>query len=132
MRDYPWVCHACKAANDPAEVACRDCGCPAEATGQQIQEAVTGIKAPPLSHQELQRQRRAELAALPPWKKPLGYGLRLVQFAGSLVFGLGILDLALLPAIGGLALVIGAEAVFRLLQGSEGRPALSHPPTPSA
>lgn len=118
MTEYAWVCHSCKAVNIPGESACRACGYPAEATGAEIEEAVTGIKqAPALSRKELQRQRRAEFAALPLSKKPFAYFLRLLQIIGSLVFGLGIFNLALQQVLIGLALAIAAEVLFQILRG---------------
>jgi hypothetical protein len=121
MAGYAWVCHSCKAVNSPGENACRNCGFPAVATGSEIEEAVTGIKQPPsLSKKELQQQRRAELSALPLWKKPFAYSLRMVQFIGSLVFGLGIFSLSLQQVLFGLALAFVAEVFFQILKGKSG------------
>jgi hypothetical protein len=121
MAGYAWVCHSCKAVNSPGNNACRNCGFPAVATGREIEEAVTGVKQPPaLSNKELQQKRHAELSALPFWKKPFAYSLRIVQFIGSLVFGLGIFSLSLQHVLSGLALAFVAEVFFQTLKGKSG------------
>lgn len=118
MPDYTWVCHSCKATNQPDEEICRRCGFPAVATGSEIDEAVTGVKRQPeLSRKELQRQRRAEIAALPIWKKPFAYALRAVQFVGGLVFFSGIFDLSGSEILLGLASGVAAEVSYQLLKG---------------
>lgn len=134
MHDYAWVCHSCKAVNDPGDIACRACGFPAEATGGQIQEAVTGIKQPPpLSRKELRRQQRAQLAALPLWKKPFAYFLRIVEFIGGLTLWLGVFNLAMRQVLVGLALAVVAEVLFQLLKGkSDGQQTTSQQLPPVA
>lgn len=95
MPNYPWICHACKALNCPGQEVCTTCGFSAVATGAQIEEAVTGIPHTPApSRKELLKERRAAIAALPLWKKPIAYFLRGVQFVGSLFFVFGIFDLS--------------------------------------
>jgi len=121
MAGYAWVCHSCKAANNPGESTCRYCGFAAIATGVEIEEAVTGIKQrPSFSKKELQQQRRAEFSAFPFWKKPFAYFLRMVQFIGSVVFGLGIFNLSLRQTLFGLALAFFAEVFFQMLKGKSG------------
>ncbi|MGE5492255.1 MAG: hypothetical protein ACM31P_13310 [Actinomycetota bacterium] len=118
MPDYTWICHSCKATDQPGEEICRRCGFPAVATGSEIDEAVTGVKRQPaLSRKELQRQRRAEIAALSIWKKPFAYALRAVQFVGGLVFFSGIFDLSGSEMLLGLASGIVAEVLYQLLKG---------------
>jgi len=119
MAGYVWVCHSCKAVNSPGDGACRNCGFPAVATGGEIEEAVTGVRQlPALSRKELQQQRRAEFSALPVWKKPFAYFLRMVQFVGSTIIGLGIFSLSLQQVIFGLALAFVAEVFFQILNGN--------------
>ncbi|WP_234085619.1 hypothetical protein [Azonexus sp. R2A61] len=121
MAGYAWVCHSCKAVNNPGESTCQYCGFASVATGAEIEEAVTGIKQPPaLSKKELQHQRHAEFSALPLWKKPFAYSLRMVQFIGSVVFGLGIFSLSLQQILFGLALAFFAEVFFQILKGKSG------------
>lgn len=119
MPDYTWLCHSCKMPNQPGNEICRQCGLPALATGAEIDEAVTGIKRQPaLSRKEWQRQRRAEIAALPIWKKPSAYALRLVQFFGGLTFWFGLFDLSVGQMLLGVAVGIAAEALYQLLKAS--------------
>ncbi|PKO68842.1 MAG: hypothetical protein CVU22_06730 [Betaproteobacteria bacterium HGW-Betaproteobacteria-16] len=40
MPQYRWSCHACSTANPPGEVACTQCGFPAEAEGKLIERAL--------------------------------------------------------------------------------------------
>lgn len=121
MAGYAWVCHSCKAVNNPGESTCRYCGFAAVATSAEIEEAVTGIKQlQSLSQKELQQQRRAEFSALPLWKKPFAYSLRMVQFIGSVFFGLGIFNLSLKQILFGLALAVFAEVFFQILKGESG------------
>jgi hypothetical protein len=118
MPDYSWVCHSCKTSNSAGLEVCRECGFPAEATGAEIEEAITGVKRQPLpSRKELQRERRAEMAALPLWKKPIAYLIRAAQFFGSLIFLWGIFDLSGSQVFWGLAIALATEALFNLLKG---------------
>lgn len=63
------------------------------------------------------RKRKAEMAALPLWKKPIAYLLRGVQFVGSLVFVFGIFDLSGTQILLGIGVASVAEVFFQLLKG---------------
>lgn len=116
--NYPWICHSCKALNRPGQEVCTTCGFNAVATGVEIEEAVTGITHKPApSRKELLKEKRAEIAALPFWKKPIAYLLRGVQFVGSLFFVFGIFDLSGTQILVGLGLASFAEFLFQLLKG---------------
>ncbi|MDR2838004.1 MAG: hypothetical protein LBV49_05470 [Azonexus sp.] len=131
MPNYAWICYTCKAVNDPSDIACRTCGFPAEATGKQIEEAVTGIKQPPSqSSKELRRQRQAELAALPAWKKPLAYFLYAVQFFAALILWAGIFNLTMSLVLIGIASLTVAEVLYQLLKGKTGDQQTAAPQLP--
>ena len=63
------------------------------------------------------RKRQAEMAALPLWKKPIGYLLRGVQFVGSLIFVFGIFDISGTQMLLGIGMAFVAEVFFQLLRG---------------
>lgn len=118
MPDYTWVCHSCKVSNSLGTQVCQACGFPTEASADQIDEAVTGIKRQPRqSWKEWIVARRQEIAALPWWKKVFAYVLRAIQFVGALVLWLGIFNLSVQAAVFGLAMGMIAEVLFQLLKG---------------
>ena len=39
MKPYAWTCFACEASNPPTSIKCSRCGCPAEATSDQVDSA---------------------------------------------------------------------------------------------
>lgn len=118
MPDYSWVCHSCKSSNGAGTQVCQACGFPAEATGAEIQEAVTGVeRVPSQSRKEFLAARREEIAALPWWKKPFTYFLRVMQFVGAIVFWGGIFDLSLQGIALGFTVVIAAELIYQFVKG---------------
>jgi hypothetical protein len=118
MPRYAWVCHSCHATNPAASEACSSCGFPAVASLADIEEAKAGVKRPPrLSRKEWEAIRRAEIAALPFWKKPLAYALQALRVIGAVFLLSAIFDLSLRTALIGLAIVLVAEVLFSLLKG---------------
>lgn len=99
-------------------VVCRVCGFKAVATGVEIEEALTGNRRQPIpSRNDLMKIRQAEMAALPFWKKPIGYLLRGMQFVGSVIVVFGILDLSGMKVLLGIGVAFVAEVIFQLLRG---------------
>jgi hypothetical protein len=118
LPDYAWICHSCKASNGSGLEVCAVCGLMAVATGAEIEEAVTGVSRQSLpSRRELTKRRKAEMAALPFWKKQIAYLLRGVQFVGSLVFVFGIFDPSGTQILLGIGVTSVAELFFQLLKG---------------
>jgi len=118
MPDYTWVCHACKEANNPGAETCRGCGFPAVASADEIEQVATGIKRPRRqTRKEWEAARRADLAALPLWKKPFAYALQVVRLVGAVMILGGIFDLSIWGLLFGLGVVAIAELLFRLLKG---------------
>ncbi len=115
---YAWVCHSCRATNLAGSEACGACGCPAIASAADIEEAKTGVKQPPrLSRTEWQALRRAEIGALPFWKKPAAYVLQTMRVIGGIFLLGGIFDLSFRLGLIGIAIVLVAEVLFNLLKG---------------
>jgi len=97
---------------------CELCGFQATASGVEIETAITGKQiSPPISRKALLKARREELAALPLWKKPFAYTLRLLQFVGGGVAWLAIFDLSLSGVLAGALIAIASELIFQLLKG---------------
>lgn len=46
MPTYAWTCHACHASNLPEAEQCAQCGCPAQASAEEIEAFVSGAKNP--------------------------------------------------------------------------------------
>lgn len=118
MPDYDWVCHSCHASNPKGSEACGACGCPALASVADIKEAKTGVKQQPrLSRKQWQILRRAEIAALPLWKKPVAYALQAIRIVGAVFILSGVFDFSLSAGLIGLGVVLVAEVLFSLLKG---------------
>lgn len=118
MPHYAWVCHSCHATNPAGLEACGTCGCPAVASAADIEEAKTGVKRPPrLSRKEWQALRRAEITALPFWKKPAAYALQAMRLVGAVFVLSGIFDLSLRAGLVGFGVILVAELLFGLLKG---------------
>lgn len=118
MPHYAWVCHSCHATNSAGLEACGTCGCPAVASAADIEEAKTGVKRPPrLSRKEWQALRRAEITALPFWKKPAAYALQAMRLVGAVFVLSGIFDLSLRAGLVGFGVILVAELLFGLLKG---------------
>lgn len=118
MPDYVWVCHSCKHSNPPGALHCQACGFPAEATGAEIEEHITGRKRPPRqSGKEFLKARREEMAALPFWKKSFAYLLRAVQLLGSITVWMGIVEFSLPGIALGIVAVAASEVGYQWLKG---------------
>jgi hypothetical protein len=118
MPDYAWVCHSCGVTNPAGFEACDACGCGAVASAADLEESRCGAVRPPrLTRKEWHAQRRAEIAALPLWKKPAAYALQAVRVVAAICVLFGIFDLSLRAGLVGFGLVIVAEIMFSLLKG---------------
>lgn len=118
MPHYVWVCHSCHATNPAGSEICGACGCPAIASAADIEEAKTGVKRPPrLSRKEWQALRRAEISALPFWKKPAAYALQAMRVVGAVFVLNGIFSLSLSAGLIGVGIIVIAEFLFSLLKG---------------
>lgn len=118
MPHYDWVCHSCHATNPTGSEACGACGCPALARVADIEEAKTGVKHQPrLSRKQWHALRRAEIAALPFWKKPVAYALQAIRVVGAVFILGGIFDFSLSASLIGLGIVLVSEILFSLLKG---------------
>lgn len=118
MPHFDWVCHSCHATNPTVSEACGACGCPALASVADIEEAKTGVKQQPrLSRKQWQALRRAEIAALPFWKKPFAYALQAIRVVGAAFILGGIFDFSLSTGLIGLGIVLVSEISFSLLKG---------------
>lgn len=115
---YAWICHSCNTTNPTGSEACRACECPAVASVADIEEAKSGVKQKPrLSRKQWQALRRAEIAALPFWKKPAAYALQAMRVVGAVFILGGIFDFTLGAGLIGLGIVLVAEVLFSLLKG---------------
>jgi len=118
MPHYNWVCHSCHRTNPMGAEACSACACPALASVADIEAAKTGGKQPPpLSRKQLQAKRRAEIVALPFWKKSVAYALQAISVVGGAFILGGILDFSLSAALFGLGIALAADVSFSLLKG---------------
>jgi len=118
MPHYAWVCHSCQVINPAGSETCSTCCCPALASASEIEEAKTGVKQPPrLSRKQWQAQRRAEIAALPFWKKPAAYALQAMRVVGAVFVLSGIFDWSLGTGLIGFGIILVAEILFSLLKG---------------
>lgn len=118
MPRYSWVCHSCHATNPAASEACGVCGCPAVASAADIEEAKSCVKRPPrLSRKQWQALRRAEITALPFWKKPVAYVLQAMGVIGAVFILSGIFELSLRAGLIGFVIILVAEVLFSLLKG---------------
>lgn len=117
MPAYDWICLACHAKNRAGLDACAICRCPAEASGDEIDFARTGVKpAQRLSRKQWIAQRYAEIGDLPGWKKPIAYLLQGVRFVGATIALFGLFDLLPGRVLIGLGAVALAEIAFALLK----------------
>ena len=88
------------------------------ASADEIEQVATGIKRPRRqTRKEWEAARRADLAALPLWKKPFAYALQVVRLVGAVMILGGIFDLSIWGLLFGLGVVAIAELLFRLLKG---------------
>ena len=118
MPDYAWICHSCKNSNAAGTETCRACGFSSVASAADIEEAATNSARPPRQNRKaFLKARRAELAALPLWKKPLAYVLLGLQLAGGVTVWAGIFDLSLLLIGLGLLIAAGGGLLLQLLKG---------------
>lgn len=118
MPDYAWVCHSCHATNPADSDACSACGCGAVASAADLGESKAGVVRPPrLTRKEWRAQRRAEIAALPLWKRPAAYALQAIRIVAAIFVLIGIFELSLRAGLIGFALLIVAEVMFILLKG---------------
>lgn len=123
MPDYDWRCHNCKALNRAGEETCHACAFPAVASARDIEAARTGETPQPFpNRKEAKAFMRAQIAALPWWKKPLACVLRGLNYLGWAVFGIGLFKLAADGVLIGLAIVLIASSLSALLtRGHEPR-----------
>ena len=118
MPDYTWICHKCNSTNVAGVESCQHCGFHATASDVQIQEARTGVKVEPaLGRKAFIKARREEFAALPLWKKPFAFALRLLQAVGGIVAWLAIFELSVSLFLAGLVLAAISEFLYQLLKG---------------
>lgn len=118
MPDYAWICHSCGHANERRTESCAACGFPAVASAAEIDgTANTSRRRLRQTRKEWAAARRADIAALPLWKKPIAYALALVRLIGAVIFLFGVFDLSISELLFGFGIAAVAELLFHLLKG---------------
>jgi hypothetical protein len=116
MPSYNWVCHVCKLPNHAGVEICGACGFAAVASAVEIDAAIGGQKPETRpSREESTRQLRAQIAALPAWKKPIAYCLRGLMYLGWLIIWSGVFGLAADAMLIGVAVIVVAALLFAWL-----------------
>lgn len=122
MPSYDWRCHACNVQNRREADSCHTCGCPAVASGPEIDAAISGRTTKPSpSRGEAEKILRDRIVALPLWKKAVAYVLRGVAAAGRIIFGAGLFSLAADGMMSGLVIVVVASLLLTGLFGAGSR-----------